>query len=56
MIDKLGLSPATRHANYRTVGILDKAARMGLIDLRDVLKDLQETNFYIAKGSDRKIN
>ncbi len=32
-----------------TVGVLDKAARMGLIDLREALEKLQETNFYIAK-------
>lgn len=38
-----------------TVGILDKAARLGLIDLREVLKDLQETNFYIAKGLIEKL-
>ncbi len=31
-----------------TVGVLDKAARAGLIDLRAVLEDLQKTNFYIA--------
>jgi len=31
-----------------TVGVLDKASREGLIDLRDVLKDLQKTNFYIS--------
>lgn len=32
-----------------TVGVLDKAARVGLIDLKSVLKDLQDTNFYIDK-------
>lgn len=31
-----------------TVGVLDKAARAGLIDMRAVLEDLQKTNFYIA--------
>jgi len=31
-----------------TVGVLDKASRTGLIDLRLVLKNLQNTNFYVA--------
>lgn len=31
-----------------TVGVLDKASRAGLIDLRLVLKNLQNTNFYVA--------
>ncbi len=31
-----------------TIGILDKAAREGLVDLETVLTRLQTTNFYIA--------
>ena len=38
-----------------TIGILDKAARMGLIDLSIVFDELQKTNFYIAKDLIEKL-
>lgn len=38
-----------------TVGILDKAARIGLIDLKTVFQELQRTNFYIAKDLIEKL-
>lgn len=38
-----------------TVGILDKAARMGLIDVKSVIKELQTTNFFIADDLIKKL-
>ena len=38
-----------------TVGILDKAARLGLINLETVFQELQRTNFYIAKDLIEKL-
>ncbi len=32
-----------------TIGILDKAAQTGLIDLRTVIEKLRKTNFHIAE-------
>ncbi len=34
-----------------TIGILDKAARAGLINVREVVKKLTETDFYISGNS-----
>jgi len=38
-----------------TLGILDRAAKLGLIDLRSVISELQKTNFYIAKEMIEKL-
>ena len=38
-----------------TVGILDKAAREGLIDLRTTIAEIQKTNFRIADDVVRKL-
>ncbi|NOT48375.1 MAG: DUF3368 domain-containing protein [Acidobacteria bacterium] len=38
-----------------TVGIIDKAARMGLIDLRTVIDKLQTTNFFISADLIKKL-
>jgi predicted nucleic acid-binding protein len=38
-----------------TVGVLDKAARAGLIDLKAVIDELQKTNFHIAEDLIRKL-
>ena len=38
-----------------TVGILDKAAREGLIDLRTAVAEIQKTNFRIADDVVRKL-
>lgn len=38
-----------------TIGILDKAARTGLIDLRTVIEKLRKTNFHIAEDLIRRL-
>ena len=38
-----------------TIGILDKAAQTGLIDLRTVIRKLRKTNFHIAEDLIQKL-